>query len=550
MVMEEQNATELWGEWDDLFFERPSPMIANYLAELAFGACMGIVGALVGWLLGTRGAAGGGARSNAVSRAAQAPAAPEHAPEDREERDRRMAREVLSRVQELTTSVAHDVDEHNTRVREINANLTSQGDDSQAVVAAIAQLIEANERMERQLAGAEEQLQHQAELVRASAEEARTDALTQVNNRRAFDDELQRCLGDYRQSGAPATLMLFDVDHFKQFNDAHGHLAGDEVLRGVARRLKQTLRPVDFLARYGGEEFAVIFPATTLEQARPLADGVRQTVEQARFQFEGKELNVTASLGLSQVSGRESHERWIQRADEALYASKHAGRNCVHWHDGQTPRPLAQASLPPAQGETPLDENKSALPAESEAAAPAKRPRKRDELTGCATKEAFGKELGRRAIEWKRGGSPISLVVVDIDHFDRLAAERGKAASDLILRATTQFLRATIRDMDSIARLDDARFGLLLPNTRLNEAARAAERLRQATSRCELPLPSGKLRFSISLGVAEISDDDDHERLLARGEEALAHASQLGRNATYLHDGEQVVRARELLAMA
>src|SRR5439155_11482685 len=110
----------------------------------------------------------------------------------------------------------------------------------------------------RELDSAEERLQSQALQMESHACEARTDALTQVANRRALDDELTRCLIDFQRRQTPTTLMLLDVDHFKRFNDTHGHQAGDDALQGVARLVRQAVGEAGFVARYGGEEFAVV----------------------------------------------------------------------------------------------------------------------------------------------------------------------------------------------------------------------------------------------------------------------------------------------------
>ena len=247
------------------------------------------------------------------------------------------ARETLSRLQELTKKVADEVDQHTERVEEVNAQLANtEENDESTVLAAVAQLIEANDRMQRELDSAEERLQAQARQIESHAVEARTDALTQVANRRALDDELARCVADFARRGTPTTVMLLDVDHFKQVNDRYGHLAGDLILQSVAKECQKHLRSSDMFARYGGEEFICLLPEQDQEGALETAERIRQIIEQNQVPFESRSIGVTASVGLAplQAVTNLTLERLIDQADQALYQSKKNGRNRVTlWQD-------------------------------------------------------------------------------------------------------------------------------------------------------------------------------------------------------------------------
>ncbi|MBX5483437.1 MAG: GGDEF domain-containing protein [Myxococcaceae bacterium] len=157
-----------------------------------------------------------------------------------------------------------------------------------------------------------------------------TDSLTRAFNRQylyqRLPDELDRC----RRFGDPLSVVLFDVDHFKQFNDTWGHAAGDFVLKELARRVNLTVREIDGLVRYGGEEFLLLLPKTGREGAAELAERVRRAVESASFRWGEQSLQVTVSLGVAALGGaQDSDEQLLRRADEALYAAKQAGRNRV-----------------------------------------------------------------------------------------------------------------------------------------------------------------------------------------------------------------------------
>ena len=244
--------------------------------------------------------------------------------------------EVADRLKSYAVSMAADVDAHQTKVQAVNNSLIESGETSpEAVVQAVNQLIAANEAMQTQLQQAQDQIHEQAEQIESAEHRATTDALTRVPNRGAFDKHLE-----HRHSlgpGKAGTLALLDVDHFKKFNDVYGHRAGDEVLRVVAKILHVRLQGYGLVARYGGEEFVVILDGYSVDQAKDLIEAARSRLASGRFIFEDKRLRVSASAGVAELVEIESTEQWLQRADDAMYQSKEAGRDCAHWMDGTNP---------------------------------------------------------------------------------------------------------------------------------------------------------------------------------------------------------------------
>lgn len=163
-----------------------------------------------------------------------------------------------------------------------------------------------------------------------SREEGVTDPLTQIFNRRAFDDNLEREVARCIRHGLAMVLILFDLDHFKAVNDDFGHPVGDKVLAAVAQRAKKMIRQTDTAARYGGEEFAIILTESDLEAALPVAEKIRADIERLRFKTQEKVLQVTSSFGLCQFQpGLMTLEELVERTDKALYDAKDQGRNCV-----------------------------------------------------------------------------------------------------------------------------------------------------------------------------------------------------------------------------
>lgn len=157
------------------------------------------------------------------------------------------------------------------------------------------------------------------------------DPLTGLLNRRALDGPLTREVKAGLRYGTPACLMLLDLDYFKTVNDRLGHMAGDEVLRQVARLIQESVREVDSVGRYGGEEFAVVLPHTGLDQAHASAERLRAHLERRAFDLADGQIRLTASIGLASLGGPDvgTMPEWIAAADAALYAAKAQGRNCI-----------------------------------------------------------------------------------------------------------------------------------------------------------------------------------------------------------------------------
>ncbi|WP_428033399.1 GGDEF domain-containing protein [Amphritea sp.] len=163
-------------------------------------------------------------------------------------------------------------------------------------------------------------------------EESHVDPLTGVSNRRAFDLALDSMIEKSVGLGEPLSLLLCDIDHFKQFNDDYGHLVGDKVLQFVAKQLKKSIKGRDFVCRFGGEEFAIILPQTPLENALIVADQLRREISKSRLKRANSEEvygHVSVSFGAAELLADETRNQLIERADRALYRAKDNGRNRV-----------------------------------------------------------------------------------------------------------------------------------------------------------------------------------------------------------------------------
>ncbi len=155
------------------------------------------------------------------------------------------------------------------------------------------------------------------------------DGLTQIYNRRYFNEAIDRELARTKRGRLPLSLVLLDIDHFKKTNDTYGHVVGDAVLRQLATELSPVLRDLDVFARTGGEEFGVILPEASLSHALVAAESLRHAAMVGQYGVADAHLTCTISLGVAERLADESAEKLYERADAALYRAKQAGRNRV-----------------------------------------------------------------------------------------------------------------------------------------------------------------------------------------------------------------------------
>ena len=161
------------------------------------------------------------------------------------------------------------------------------------------------------------------------------DGLTGAHNKRFFQEFLEREIARCSRYGRPLSLLMFDIDHFKEINDTHGHLTGDYVLKEMCRRLLGRIRKEELLARYGGEEFAAVLPETDHGGAMQFGEQLRAIIASEPFEYEGDRFNVTISVGVATMPNdgvgptNSDPAEFIRMADDNLYKAKHAGRNQV-----------------------------------------------------------------------------------------------------------------------------------------------------------------------------------------------------------------------------
>ena len=247
----------------------------------------------------------------------------------------RVAEELFDEIQKLLKSVSeHDrgISEGGRRLEEIAAS--DLGEDIKMVLERIMgevkELKDVNRKFINKLEEQKHEIERLREELRKVKEEANIDPLTGLRNRRSFERALSEFFRDFKRFGYPFSVIMLDLDDFKEINDTYGHLAGDKVLKEVGNILRNYLRAKDVAARTGGEEFTIILPGITKDEAMLVAERLRKVIANHTVEHEGKKIDFTASFGVAEMrEGIENPEDLIREADEKLYMAKRTGKDKV-----------------------------------------------------------------------------------------------------------------------------------------------------------------------------------------------------------------------------
>lgn len=259
----------------------------------------------------------------------------------RSRRELRRAKAVARELEKIAWMVRRNLARHHTslsRFKQRVGQLSHQQQEAawKDLCREASEMLTPTLRLAAQIASAYDQIRQQTNHLMAFTE-VRTDPLTGISNRRAFDEAIVAQFALMNRYKVRFSVSIFDIDHFKRVNDEHGHLHGDQTLQKVARLLDESVRETDVLVRYGGEEFVVVMPQTGLDGACIFAERLRNRIEQ--------ETSITVSGGVAEALDGDTPETLMARADAALYAAKSGGRNTVRRHTGEDVEALLEPAL-------------------------------------------------------------------------------------------------------------------------------------------------------------------------------------------------------------
>jgi diguanylate cyclase len=254
------------------------------------------------------------------------------------ETERQATLKVLVDLLKSTEQISSNVACHNSEMQETAdhvGNLQVAGEMEnvkQALLGHVTGLMASNKQLQDDLTLSTCRIEEQAQQIDHVRQEARTDPLTTVSNRKAFDEKFLLLQAGWEREKEPYTLIMLDLDQFKRINDSHGHQAGDRVLEKVGACLKEWVREGDFVGRFGGDEFAILLPHAELHVAMKRAETIRSRTadETSRMAFRGGQVSVSVSIGVAAPREGDTMETVLHRADQALYKSKRLGRNQVN----------------------------------------------------------------------------------------------------------------------------------------------------------------------------------------------------------------------------
>jgi diguanylate cyclase (GGDEF)-like protein len=469
---------------------------------------------------------------------------------------------IADQLQVISHRVAADVTAHSEKVVHISDRLANPEKPEQ-ILSTITEIISANQSMQGQLADAQKRIAQQSRMIEQASHQARTDALTGLCNRRALDEFLSNCLNNYNEDEFVG-LLLMDIDHFKSFNDSFGHTTGDAVLASFARSITSCCGEECYAARFGGEEFAVILTGSSIDDLAEKAAEVRYFISEQVISYEDLQLKITSSAGLCRLMKDDTANQVYERADEGLYQSKKAGRNCGHYlgehgwlpfpeREG-TPKTLAdlrsEAALSSAAQNaalgSPVVSEAPRTPASHNSTVPPQLSPSSDARSAEQTLEAAvsdGTEildlksfLGRLDAfleQLRKAELPAAAVMVEA-----IGLAKGDVSESLpVWDKAVEIVQQNLRGIDLVCLYRPFTLCLFMPGCSLDasvdRAAKIQTALREAAETWDGTTPE---KFAVAIG--SVATGEENAGFLNRLESALEEALDAGPTELVVHNGQ------------
>ena len=232
---------------------------------------------------------------------------------------------------DLASDYSDKMEEYSKKLHDAN-DLTQMLNFIEDIIKDTNNMAESSKHLNQKLEEATSQIKTLSKQLEETEKEVLLDALTKLNNRKAFDRKINDLCERFDKNEGFFSVVMLDIDYFKKFNDQYGHQVGDEVLRIVGSHLKKNLKGKDIPSRYGGEEFIILLPDTKLDKAYIVAEQIRENISKKRLKIKKTEQtlgNITVSVGVSEIREGDTAISVVERADSALYLAKNSGRNNV-----------------------------------------------------------------------------------------------------------------------------------------------------------------------------------------------------------------------------
>ncbi len=470
---------------------------------------------------------------------------------------------IADQLQVISHRVAADVVAHNQKVVHINDRLATPPEQPAEIISTINEIINANQEMQGQLADAQKRIAQQSRMIEQASQQARTDALTGLANRRALNEFLANCLENTNPSEIVG-LLLMDIDHFKNFNDNFGHTTGDAVLASFARSLSTCCGDNCYAARFGGEEFAVIMTARSVDELVRNATEVRYFVSEQVINYEDLQLQITSSGGLCMLLPDDTSSAVYERADEGLYQSKKAGRNCGHWlsESGWQPFPsrsgapkllaeLALQTIESTSNEAPKPTRssqpsagkfaKSAAidmpPTPTSPGEPAKKATKRGEPgegQEVLDLSAFLERLDAYVNQLRKADLPATAFMVEAIGLKDQPPQDSAACWE----KTIEVVQQSLRGIDLVCLYRPFTLGIFMPSCSLDAGIDRAEKIKSLLVESLDEWNTNTLPEKFAFAVASIRTNEENASFLNRLELALEEALDSSERELVVHDGD------------